>query len=608
MAPSARRVKRKASAISPKQVPALPDGIVTSHKKTRKSSSSDSTRTSHYSPRVESPLENLPDELLLVILSHVGEDTRSAFSIKSRRKTYYNLSLTSRRLNRAANDYLYEVFDCRVEQSQPFLRTLIANPQLSLRVKSITWVSEYPWRNPPAAGKPSSSCTRILRERLKDMDIIDRASIIKDYTSDHPGDMLSLAILFAPNLRELAISDYSWGTSGDMGKWPTAKRYGLPLLLNSVNGSSIGKLPSYQHLHTLTIRLGPNSINDLYPVFRLPALRILSFEDIHASGVGNGSITNPAVGFSSIEDLSCGKSYVASSVLSDLILSCRALRRFDYAYCSWQVGPQAHAVHYPTLSRALRKHKDTLEMVDLDDESDRENVLLTMDSRGKLDSFRDFTKLKHLAVPFESITEEEEDEISDIASTDEFDDVPVKLAKFLPPTLQKMTLTVFEDEEHTQFCSDSITMLHSTYLTDVPELGHISVRVHRSVYMRCIDFHDPKMLFLASDVKFNVTQDGVDERDITYSDDELDMEEEITLRSWLAGGYDSEDDFYGYGFIDNEDGDDGEDFEDDENAQDVFEALLGPPPPPPQQLFGGFVYHHHHHHHNHHHHHHHHHH
>lgn len=493
-------------------------------------------------------IDNLPDEILLVVLEYL--DASYIYCVE-RIRQFQHICLTTRRLNRLSNNFLYEEFDSRYwRHPAKFLRTIIGNTDLASRVKTLYWAFDMENPHYTDVYEPTSAEQRHLRESLKRLNIsTDRAELVDRYRKGDLGQLLKLAMLHTPNLRYLIVDDNTPSYRHVPRICYQEKSY-LQLLGNAAQGTPVGNSPLYTHLHSLHIRMGDMWPEDLFPIFRLPSLRKIHIAGINWKGAPpDHELLMGLADTANVTDLMITESFADTQTLTHLIAACRSLKKFGYIY---KIPPDLFPVpriSYAELGKALQKHKRSLEMLDLEDQSDRTMDALTEQDCGFLGSFDDFDKLVYFGAPMESFEPllEAPAEISEeVDEDDEY--IPfAHLARALPKSLLHLSLTIFEDEEQSDFCSESLRMLHKTYQRDLPHLHKIEVRAHKLVYLRSVDFWSPKTKFLRSGVHFSVTQDGVLEEDVVYSDDE----DTITDSDLYDSEFDSlEDETMGHGLLD----------------------------------------------------------
>lgn len=471
-------------------------------------------------PNAPPYLDLLPDELLLCVLEHL--DAQYILS-KARIQQFYNICLTSRRLNRLGNNFLYEEFDSRIwTHPAKFLRTIIGNKDLASRVKTMWWHFEMLDRNWKDSFMPSSTDRRQLRESLKNLRIRDRAVLEDQYCQGRLSQLFMLALLHTPNVRQLVVNDDTPSYRHIPRICYQATSY-INLLSNAAKGTPVGLSPVYSHLHSLHIRMGDMVLEDLLAIFRLPSLQKLILIGINgARDPTHHDLLESLRDTSPVTELTVLDSFLDSHTLAHLISACRELRNFVFVYNSRIYTVPLPKINYAQIGKGLRKHKKTLKVVDLDDISDRTLHVITDYDRGVLGSFHDFEKLEFFGAPIEAFTAINDESVDLFAtSPDDADYIPfARLGQVLPKNLLHLALTIFEDEEHSDFCSSSLELLHRTYHEDLPKLHKIEVKAHKLVYMKSIDLWVPKHKFLNSGVSFIVSQEGILEEDLEYSSDE----------------------------------------------------------------------------------------
>jgi hypothetical protein len=516
-------------------------------------------------------LSALPDELLLQIIQHLDAQL-DEWDCEERHKQARDICLISRRFNRLGNDLLYQSFRTSrgFTSAGKFLRTLIANPALGPRVKQIRWTFEPPrWETETYI--PTSADRRLLRTSLKALDIPsrNRSEWVQQYGSGLPAHMLRLILLHTPNVRALYIIDSETKSK----RWEPYQKSVAELLLGGVdgNGNRIGRAPTYSYLNRLNLFMGDLTPEQIFSVFHLPSLRILSLVGGHSATFQTvqSPIKKKSNFVPSVTTLRVYKAHMGTDALTQLISVCGPLEHFEfeYFYCSASHKKPQEKVSYPTITRALQRHKKTLKSVTLNDVSDWDDGDYLANSRGKLSSFQDFDKLEALGAPIHAF--EPTDDLTILEKDDEDEGegeyLPhTNFAVILPKSLKELSLTIFEDEEHTDFCSESLTVLHKTYRQTTPNLKAIIVNAHNRVNIKYVDFYLPKHNFRASDIDFKVLKNGLEHNDPIYpdlenmSDSELfseldymenfsdadlfDTEDELAYEEELAGLEDEDDD------------------------------------------------------------------
>ncbi|KAF2467955.1 uncharacterized protein BDR25DRAFT_358204 [Lindgomyces ingoldianus] len=468
-------------------------------------------------------LGRLPDELLLQVLHQLDEQPAGG---AERNRIYRRLSLINRRFGSVAQEVLYETFKSESGRPGPFLRTLVARPDLATKVKYVLWDYNMGDHTRVAGYVPSSSDRRNMRASLTRLGIPWREHLLSLYATGRSVCLLKLVLLHTPNVRCLDVVDQtSPHTFFDVGTYQSCW---IQLFYPATPGklTSQGFPSQYQHLHTLNLRMGGMKMKYIHAILRHPSLRKLVLSGAYAPTYVIDEHQENEFGrpfeqevcptsTSPVVDLEIQASFMSSKCLAQLIRAFRALERLVFCYDTRYYYRNIADVNYPVIGRALRRHKKTLQHLDLDDVSDRTVVKLTEYPRGNLGSFHDFEKLQILGAPFESFPRQGQDEHT-----------LVYFSRLLPKTLQQLRLTVFEDEEYFHTCSNSLEEFHKSYIDAVPDLSRIDIRVHRIVQMKVIQLWTPKLNFVQDSIGFTIMHEGVEYHDVVFSDDEDDNSEE----------------------------------------------------------------------------------
>jgi len=506
-------------------------------------------------PDAATPAQNyidaLPDELLLCVLEHLDVQLMAV----PRLQMFKHLSLTSRRLAQLSNNFLYRDFNANdTRHPGKFVRTIIGNSDLASRVKTMAW--DLGTFKPFHLFTPSSADKRILRESLKQLQIADRSSWVEKYSVFRFSNLCEIALLHTPNLRRLIIHnepvmrDLSLGNDRPIQPIESnSNTVGhMQLLKDAALGTPKGLSPVYAHLHSIHVCMGQVQLATVLPLFRLPSLRRLSLAGLNSSQSLSTDYLSSVLpeDSSSVNDLALRNSCLYSADLSQIIAGCRELNNFIYVYNHPPYQPVVPDISYPALKTALEKHKNTLEILDVDDESVSSDII-EPNNRGHIGSFKDFKNLICLGIPmeaFEALKEPPPDFSADV-------DVVAGLGELLPHGLHRLSLTIFDQEEENQYCSSSLLLLHHEYRKYIPHLVSVEVKGHKLVYMKFVDFSLPRLHFSADGISFSITQEGTDVFDLDYSSDE------DSLAGFDASDLDSLDheilhDMFDYGFSDGE--------------------------------------------------------
>ncbi|KAF1996989.1 hypothetical protein P154DRAFT_537502 [Amniculicola lignicola CBS 123094] len=393
----------------------------------------------------ETYIDRLPDEVLLLVL----EQLRPCCCRTRPRKDFHSLSLTSRRLGRLANNFLYEFFDSDTHDNARFTRTLIANPDLASRVKSMYWSIE-PHAYPPMPKEkyiPTDKDKREFRQSVRQLGMPNRGICLQLYQDGKVQDLFTVSLIHTPNIRELAIQDKSLANMN--AAHTILQRELLGPILKAAQNKPVGNLPTYNQLSVLDIQMPYMRLEEVVQLFRLKSLRKLTLDGVNASQTIDIAWDMHTSG---VRELIILHSCIDSGALAQLVNLCKQLTvivcQFSPLFCAHTAGDRAK-VNYALVSKALAYHKEWVELIDIDDVSDR-----SMDTydRGQLASFHDYEKLAVLGIPFEALPK----------STVEEKDFPIALFdQILPPNLQLFGPVVFEEEEDTNDCEHALKHLAS---------------------------------------------------------------------------------------------------------------------------------------------------
>jgi hypothetical protein len=449
--------------------------------------------------------------------------------------------LTSKRLNRTANECLYESYSCSpYDPPFAFLRSIIGNPELAARVKKLDW--KFNMMIPHSSDETSTSDRRLLRENLKQLRIpaSERGSWEKLYRNGDMADWLKLAIRLTPNLRELDALDFT-PTNYDVPRARYESNY-IQCLVSTINNPLMGSLPACHHLHTLRIGMGGMKLVDIYGLFSLPSLRSL---DLVAVNAGTSdipeSLSQSRNALSAVTHLQIMQSRVTSEALAVLMNACHGLKHLHVELGSPYDFIPDKVVDYTLLMNALRRHAATLEHFYLDDCARRcgDHFLTRL---GELDTFDNFPKLHHLGIPFEAFRGGRSGmPLPFEADLDEDD--PVRLCELLPASIRELHLVVY-DEEQTELCAESIDSLSSTFNASQARLSNIRIII-RADEEPPTNFTSPRTRFLRGGVGLTIATDfrylqddfpHFDDFDDAYEDfwgDEMAFNDLLTVEDML---------------------------------------------------------------------------
>jgi hypothetical protein len=238
---------------------------------------------------------------------------------------------------------------------------------------------------------------------------------------------------------------------------------------------------------------------------------------------------------SPVEKLYIGNSYIDSKPLACLIRSIQALQGFCFdfddavrneSYTLYETD--VPELHYPALATALLEHKDTLEELGINDNSDPHlNEMYEIDPES-LGSLHELYKVRVLDVDLECFGGVDVDFNQGADVEHLFTTVvrPADLAQNLPAALEQLTLTINEecDTPYERFWINSLEDLAKTVRTSLPALKRINVQRRDGCGIRPENETDVERLvqmFADADVQFLIPEEWGGEADEdAYATDE----------------------------------------------------------------------------------------
>lgn len=276
----------------------------------------------------QSNLDQLPEELLLEILTHIDHHP-----------TLLALSKTSTRLHRLALPYLYHSYPGR--NSELFLRTISHLPAFAAHTKSAVWQQERKTHLPLIDVLEKQH----ILTRLNELAVphgIDLAAQYAKYGKNDNYWWFEVLLLFLPNLEHVYVCD-SW-------QWDD-HHYWFKSLSPFFNPLSVSNLKSAR-------LVGPMRIENIVPLLTIDTLRTLELTKATIMRREGDPVfqwdTWPVDGVlparsSRLEHLCLRESYVAPEVLAPIMQGIKALRFFAYEHVPndladrWHVGAGSFA-------------------------------------------------------------------------------------------------------------------------------------------------------------------------------------------------------------------------------------------------------------------------
>ncbi|KAF2734660.1 hypothetical protein EJ04DRAFT_523495 [Polyplosphaeria fusca] len=439
-------------------------------------------------------LDKLPNELLLLILEQIGLEDCPCHECAHYEAlyTYRSLARTNKHLSAVAMEFLYKSFRTRRQvpgghvRPGKFLTTLIANPTLANNVHRVRWevneTSRFPYLwdllGDGQVYRPSGKDKNRLRSSLTRLGIpgVARRPWTDKYNRSTAVDELSVLLLHTPNIQKLHVVDL-YPMAHIQARKDTRGTF-LPLLMNAVNGQPLPGAPSFEKLSALHLAVGRCSLHNVRHLFALPGLRRLKLQYVQA--YQPKFIPDPAMS-SRVEELRLYDADVDSDSLCALINMCEKLKQLHFLYHP-HIRPEDPEVmpedphpklDYGKIGHALQKHKETLEVIDLDDKTERP-FMSELDGH-HLGAFNDFKKLTTLGAPFLTFEPTYKDDYGQVSRVD--------FITLLPATLERLNITVFPVETMFGDCYHSLLPFFNRDPKVFDSFTHIHFRVHKDIVL-----------------------------------------------------------------------------------------------------------------------------
>ena len=330
---------------------------------------------------MDSPIERLPDELLLAIIAYCrGERT----SHRTTQKTLRALCCTSRLWHRLATPALFEEY-APTDTVHEFAQTIVTRPDLAHHVKTLYWTLTGP---EPKAAARSNDDVVVLALRSYKVDFADRAAAAIQW--QHPSTMdefldayLLLILMYTPNIELLHV-----GEGPNSSFVPSVARGWLLPISN--------RLPhSFRCLKS--IKIEGILFADLEVLLGLPSLHALKGSTRFTAwpSVSLSWACPPIV--STLQELVLSPVTFKESELVAFIEACQELRKF--VYCperSWRFG--FCTVRPFVLKAALDKHAPSLRELDIQTCSASRSLQVGNEAM-KIDTFAPYRQLRRLIFP-----------------------------------------------------------------------------------------------------------------------------------------------------------------------------------------------------------------
>lgn len=407
-------------------------------------------------------LLDLPMELLLAIFTyfHPVED----------RKLLLSICEVSRATRRAAQQLLFSYFDtgtrcihcnslsCKNRVGDgyqlrpliPFTRTIIARPDLGIRVQMLM-IREHT-RNPhPMLQWPNALSADTIRHyanAIQTLKVKNKSRWLSAIAGCIFGPFMIVLISQTPNVKLLSI----------VLDWDRLSSF---LVLARQMQRRIVGFPYLGNLRSLEINCydkRPIQLQTIIPILALPRLQEVSI----AYCAGSSDTEWPAEivpGSLRLSSISLSPAGIDKDCLARLVAACARLKRFtyvvrDYSWLGLVEPPQIQPVLYP--------QRNSLEEVRIEYQETWNATMVNPDWCPKYGSFRDFTSLKHM----------------------DLEQALMMPAEGLPNSLETL---IIRQVDYPIF--DMMTKLVSTFRAAYPSLREVNIRPYALAPYAMVGLH-----------------------------------------------------------------------------------------------------------------------
>lgn len=364
----------------------------------------------------QTTLNDLPDELILAILTHLPGIDLKDFQLP----TLISVSLTTHNLHRVVSDKLYATYDSYFCEPYLFLRTLILNPSLgeSVRHAKIRYGDGAHLERRRYA--PTALDKKIVKEGMRALDFPDwKGWATRCNAAEIELDILHTAVmLHTPNLMSLDVED-GHISAYSRAKWPE-------LIKKATSNTYFGHAHQFSALKHVRIDAQNMVIHHIVPLLRLQSLRKLELRELSEMEL---DMRAPAElrrvlpeACNNLDELVLEECSLRFDALTTLISSARSLKTFRFDANQESLLLDGSGV---MLQNALWRQRNSLENLDIFHDpfhKDDEDPL----SHGGLDQF---PVLKDLKCPLRMVVNTREG-------------ASATITEFLPSKLEALCLTV----------------------------------------------------------------------------------------------------------------------------------------------------------------------
>ena len=332
-------------------------------------------------------ISDLPDEVLLMIFAYVSGN---ADTYAEQKTEFYALSVTSRPFHRVAAEYLYKRCILQPETSRALIRTVAISPSISSMIKEV----EIGCHARVSASRRSNRDLNLLISKVTELKLSykDERRWIRQLSRGVESAEAGLLLLQTPNIELLVVGDQFQEINRRKHEPFRKPPFWMQVIIWATDEPPRSSIHSFSILNRVHINMAFSRqlmLADTFRIFKLPSMKVVTLVNAVEYGWNidekryKDLLENP----SPVEELYFEDCIICEPVLSAIITSCRALRRFDYDF----VMDNPHAMEFPTIGRALQEHHLSLETLKLGCIYYRDS-----DNVCPLGSLKNFRKLTHI--------------------------------------------------------------------------------------------------------------------------------------------------------------------------------------------------------------------
>ncbi|KAF1927674.1 uncharacterized protein M421DRAFT_393250 [Didymella exigua CBS 183.55] len=324
-----------------------------------------------------SGLAHLPEEVLLLILDTIlGALVRchALADVLQHVAALHNLCLTNKKFSRLATPYLCTFISNRNRRKLPqTIDAMILDSKKAESIKHISWALQVK-RSSQVMLRRSPKAETMFLQKLGRLGIPELAGGLRAcFRGDSAEYHLATALVLAPNLEYLEAADVNYEQETVDGIiW---RPIWLELLAMKALLRPTGLSQHFQRLHHLYLGMGELRFEQIGPLLRLPALRTLHLVGEQHNGRIAAQPWNKEVSdrCSTIETLIFECCEVSSQIVAQILDAIKHLKVLKLELNYWSPSSEddgdfiGQQLSWPTLSRAISAHKESLERLYLVD-------------------------------------------------------------------------------------------------------------------------------------------------------------------------------------------------------------------------------------------------